>query len=291
MSGADGLRAQAGRLKRAIRSNITARSEQFARGLADAAEARAVRGRRAVMGNVVQRMAPALRSTFDDVQWTFISTRHIEEEVRALDKDSTLMSVGTGKGAADWLLALQFPQHNFLGTDITDRFPVDDLPSNLRFELLDLLHLPPGIGKVDVVFSAECLEHIEDDRAATDATLELLRPGGTMITIVPFANEEEQHDEALIAQEWENHEHFKPGYNPDTLGDLIRDRFDEVEFAGCYFRNQGARVRELATLLPRPTARDQFHLYELAACDIRTVTPVSRADGLGLKLVARGYRG
>ncbi len=70
-----------------------------------------------------------------------------------------------------------------------DRF---DPAADLR---ADLTALPLPSGSLDAVLSCHTLEHIPDDRAALAELARVLRPGGTLVLMVPYDNQRAATDE------------------------------------------------------------------------------------------------
>jgi SAM-dependent methyltransferase len=239
-----------------------------------------------------QSLFEPLKSMMSPVRWTFISTRHIEAVASGLEQGSRVLSVGCGTGACDVLLALRHSHLEFVATDIHDRFSWDSKPRNLTFRTLDIMNPDVGQDRFDLVYSVECLEHIEDDKTALDNMTGLLRSGGTLVIIVPFANEAERKSPELIKQELENHQHHRPGYNPNSFDGALLSPFEKVSFSNCYFREYGGFLRRLSDrLLPIEDLHTMTFLYYSAHIDIRESLVESRAEALGFKMIASNFQG
>lgn len=102
-----------------------------------------------------------------------------------------VLEVGAGTGRITDLiirdghfdeLAISEPSPYFFGR-LEDRFRSIPKTRLIQGEVADIVRTDRGY--FDVVFSVHVMEHIENDRAFVGQQLELLRPGGTLIILVP----------------------------------------------------------------------------------------------------------
>ncbi len=152
---------------------------------------------------------------------------HLADAVgRIPEPIASALAIGVGVGYQEAFLAGRFPGMRVLATDV-ERQIVDFPMKNLEFETLDLLAEPSG-ERFDLVFSIECLEHIEDYRTAFRHKAAMVRPGGYLYISVPFATREEQRDEDLRRAAWEENEHYTPGFAFEDLEELFEENGIEL---------------------------------------------------------------
>jgi SAM-dependent methyltransferase len=129
-----------------------------------------------------------------------------------------VLDAGCGDGLLALALAERHPGWRLLGVDLREellrvargRALARNLP-NVRFERADLTRAVPQDG-FDVVLAIECLEEIEDDRAALRVMASSLAPGGMMVVHVP-----ERSWQAVL-----------PG-SPSTWRDQVRQGYSAPE--------------------------------------------------------------
>lgn len=205
----------------------------------------------------------------------------------------TVLSVGSGEGLHEALLARRYGTTSVCGVDLREPQVELSLP-NLRYlqgNLLDsafAAQLPAS----DFVCSIECLEHIEDDRSIFARMAQLVRPGGALYLEVPFATELEQADPEVCRRELQNHEHVRPGYAASQLEDLARrNGLVPVEIAGAFWFPAQPTVwlahRHLGAAAIAPYWRTYLAIAEL---DVKTGLPQQRDEATGIKLLARRPR-
>lgn len=159
---------------------------------------------------------------------------HLADAVgRIPETPRSVLAIGVGVGYQEAFLAGRFPEMNVLATDV-ERQIVDFPMPNLAFEHLNLLD-PPRDDRYDLVFSIECLEHIEDWRTAFRHKAAMVRPGGYLYISVPFASADEQQDAELRRMAWEENEHYTPGFTFEELDGLFAENDIEVIHAANMF--------------------------------------------------------
>lgn len=116
-------------------------------------------------------------------------------ERRVLDLGS-----GTGYGAAYWA---ERGAGEVVGVDLDPgsvRFAQRRYRDpRLRFLCADVTHLPPRLGRFELVFSSNVFEHLTDVEAGLQAVEEHLAPGGVFLLVVPPIT-----DEASLAENLKN---------------------------------------------------------------------------------------
>ncbi|KAG8966161.1 hypothetical protein FRC05_002785 [Tulasnella sp. 425] len=105
----------------------------------------------------------------------------------SLDADSTpnIVDIGTGSGVWAIEMAEQFPHANVLGCDIVlPNHPSDAVPSNCRFEFLDV---NKDMNKLQPIFNVVHWRLVEPATSDSDHffydVARILRPGGVLIAI------------------------------------------------------------------------------------------------------------
>ena len=233
----------------------------------------------------------ALQDLFMLQSWTFLSFAHVDAVVRKLRPGSCVMSIGGGTGLlTDRVLSYRYPGIRFVGTDLRPAsFDHAVLPANLVVRSIDICAVR-GSFDFDLVYSVECLEHIEDDRLAVENMLSFLRPGGSLMAIVPFSPQEDRHDTRRLEEEQRRHGHVRLGYDPDDLKRLVDARsFSEVRLESCYWSHSAQLRKYKETVVPTLGAAVFHHLEILARQDIQIARLAkSRAEAVGLKLLAIG---
>jgi SAM-dependent methyltransferase len=148
-----------------------------------------------------------------------------------------------------------------------------------------------GQAGFDLVWSVECLEHIKDDALAVHNACSFVRPGGQLLLIVPFANQQEQKDPSVIQGE-RRFGHVVAGYDADRLTQLIgRDQFNEIRLENCYWRETYALRLYRNAVFPAMGSRVLVQLEALARTDIRPgALAENRTQALGIKVLATGRR-
>src|SRR4051812_12528675 len=79
-------------------------------------------------------------------------------------------------------MATEFPNSNFTSIDISDVFPVDDLPSNISFQKANVLHLPFPDRKFDYIFVRQINYGLTADQwpSALNEMTRVLKVGGIL---------------------------------------------------------------------------------------------------------------
>lgn len=245
------------------------------------------------IGYSASHLQTALQDLFMLQSWTFVSFAHVDAAIRKLRPGSSVMSIGGGKGLlTDRVLSHRNPGVRFVGTDLQPcSFDHVALPPNLVVRSLDIC-AARGRLEFDLVYSVECLEHIEDDRLAVENMLSFLRPSGSLMAIVPFSPQEDRQDTRRLEEEKRRHGHVRLGYDPDELRRLVDARnFSDVRLESCYWSHSSQLRSYKDAVVPTLGAPVFHHLEVLARHDIQPGRLAeSRAEAVGLKLLAIGKK-
>jgi malonyl-CoA O-methyltransferase len=109
-----------------------------------------------------------------------------------------ILDAGCGKGRFLRRLALQFPQIELSGLDLSDRM-LESLPKGITCLSGGLLDIPASEGSYDLVICCEALEHVVNVSAAIGELRRVLNKGGTLVIIDKNVNKLGQ----LRISEWE----------------------------------------------------------------------------------------
>lgn len=129
----------------------------------------------------------------------------IGQILAGLTASSDILDVGCANGYSTFLLHEAFPQHRFVGGDLSQKMIAQakarlcELPpekgGNLRFEAMDMLDLGRFQGSFDVVITMRALLNLPNSEAQWQAIGQIagcLRPGGQLIAIENFRNSQEK---------------------------------------------------------------------------------------------------
>ncbi len=203
---------------------------------------------------------------------------------------SSALSVGSGGGLHETWLARRNSGVSVCGVDLRAPYAGVELP-NLRFLQGNLLDqdFSALLPESDLVFSIECLEHIEDDRSVFARMAQLVRPGGHLYLEVPFATDSEQADPELCRRERETHEHVRPGYSATQLEGLARDYgLIPLEIAGAFWFPTQPTVWLAHLHLGGSAIAPHWRTFlAIAALDVKPGLPAHRAEATAIKMLAR----
>lgn len=213
---------------------------------------------------------------------------HVFERLAGLVPERVI-SVGSGRGFHETILALLFPEAEVLAIDLMKQvhaFERDNLKC-VQGSILDAQFVG-DIEKADFLFSIECLEHIEKDKDAFMAMASLVRPGGYFYLQLPFANAFERADPALCASEMSQFGHCTPGYDREQLAGMAMEAGLCVLDIGNVFWAPlqpmfWAAVERFGPQVISPYA---LQLMDLLQTDIRVEFGLHRGQCLGIKMLA-----
>jgi SAM-dependent methyltransferase len=217
----------------------------------------------------------------------FLRLAHLLHALDVTNDVTRVLSIGCGMGYHEAYLAARFAQ---LRVDAADmKLPEDEwrLP-NLRFQHLDIMN-PTGGMNYDLVFSIECLEHIEDYRTAFRNMAAKVAPGRYFYLSVPFASQDEQRDESARRTAWEVAEHYTPGFDFATL----QEYFGDAGFTILAARNMFycALAHPLNALMKHMDARDIENgladIVKLFLLDLRDDRVATSREAEGVWVLAR----
>lgn len=90
--------------------------------------------------------------------------------------------------------------------------------------------LPFADGEFDIVVVADMVEHVEHEAAFVAELARVLKPGGRLVVNTPHARDTALRRLRLrLGQTDEKHGHVRPGYTRESLGALLRSRFEVLE--------------------------------------------------------------
>lgn len=213
---------------------------------------------------------------------------HLADAIgRIPEAPRSVLAIGVGVGYQEAFLAGRFPEMTVLATDI-ERQIVDFPMPNLAFKEMNLLD-PPGDERYDLVFSIECLEHIEDWRTAFRHKAAMVRPGGALYISVPFASVSEQQDPELQKTAWEENEHFTPGFTFEDLEELFEENdLDVVHAANMFHLDVMVPLRNiLDRILPGELEFGIEHMVRLYLLDVREGRASSCREAEGIRFLGR----
>ena len=215
---------------------------------------------------------------------------HLLDAFRRAGPPRTVVSIGSGEGLHEALLARRFPSTEVCGVDLRRQQVELDLP-NLRYLQWNLLDeaFSATLPISDFVCSIECLEHIENDRSVFAKMVDLVRPGGSIYVEVPFASEAECADEAVCRRELEAHEHVRPGYPAARLAEMAREHgLVDVRIGGSFWFPVQPMVWLAQKSFDSSAVAAHWRTFlAVAELDLREGVPESRAEATGIKLLAR----
>lgn len=146
---------------------------------------------------------------------------HLLDALSRVGPVEKVISVGSGKGYHEALIARLIPGVSVTAVDIEPR-ELQVRPDNLQSITGDILDegFARTLGTADLVYSIECLEHIEQDGPAFAAMARLVGPSRHLYLQVPFASAAERADPDLRRRELETYGHCTPGYDAAQLREL-----------------------------------------------------------------------
>ena len=112
-----------------------------------------------------------------------------------LDRGADVADVGCGLGASTIIMAKAFPRSRFTGFDYhpesiaaaRERAERAGVADRVRFEVAAAKSYP---GRYDFVTFFDCLHDMGDPVGAAQRAHEALKPGGTVLLVEPFANDD-----------------------------------------------------------------------------------------------------
>lgn len=215
---------------------------------------------------------------------------HLFDAFRRTGPPRSVVSIGSGEGLHEALLARRFPSTQVCGVDLRQQ-QVELALSNLQYLQGNLLdrRFAATLPTSDFVCSIECLEHIEDDRAVFARMVELVRPGGALYVEVPFASEAECADEEIRRRELEAHEHVRPGYSAARLAALATEHgLVDISVAGAFWFPVQPMLWLAQKHLDATALSEHWRTFlAVAEMDLREGLPRSRAEATAIKMLAR----
>lgn len=214
---------------------------------------------------------------------------HLADAIERAGQVSSAISFGSGEGLHEVFLARARPGTSVLGVDLR-RSELEGLPPNVRFISGDLLDATfrATLPAADLVFSIECLEHIEDDVTVARAMAECLAPGGHFYLQVPFASRSEQADPALCENERRCFGHVRPGYDEEGLRALARIlELEVVCVAGTFWSPLQPVIWAAVEKFGAELGPHWRRILDLVRLDLRADVPKNRSEAIAIKMLAR----
>lgn len=201
----------------------------------------------------------------------------------------TILSVGSGGGLHEAVIARLHPDAVVIGVDLRAPY-VDVTLDNVRFLQGDLTDpsFVASLPSADFIYSIECLEHITEDRAVVASMASLVRPGGALYLQVPFASDEELLNADFVKEQWELHEHVRPGYSEKALREIVAANSLAAEaVSGAFWFPMQPLVWFAMERFGVDTLRDYWpEFVTLALTDLRDAVPSARSQATAIKILA-----
>lgn len=143
------------------------------------------------------------------------------------DKARAVLDAGSGGGLYAFRLARRYRTSSFLGVEI-DPARVKASQTQLRAERLANLEFvqgdltqSQGMGRYDLIYNVDVIEHIEDDRLAIRNLAQALRGGGRLVMHTPLAPQRHWFRRFDLDQRVQSL-HVREGYAVDDLLEKLR---------------------------------------------------------------------
>lgn len=214
---------------------------------------------------------------------------HLLEAVGSIPEiPSKIISIGSGKGYHEVLLAKLFPHSQIVAIDIEKQNHAHQV-GNLIGMQGDILSskFMSKVEKADFVYSIECLEHIEKDAAAFAAMASMTRSGGFFYLQVPYATDWERNDKETIQREFSMFGHCTPGYDGAQLQKLATDCSLNVKLIRNVFWTplQPMLWAAVEKFGPEIIHRYTVELIDLLMTDFRDEPANHRGQSTGIKML------
>ncbi len=96
-----------------------------------------------------------------------------------VSKAPVVVDLGCGRGEGVDLVRAVRPEARWIGADIVQSAEVDERRrSDAEFVTFDGIHLPWGDGEIDLVYTQQVFEHVEEPEPLLAEVARVLRPGG-----------------------------------------------------------------------------------------------------------------
>ena len=224
-------------------------------------------------------------------RWSYLRYIHLREGLqKALAEGNSIksfLSVGCGLGLAELALAIEYSHIHFYLTDfdatrykMAQNIVKDWSILNVEFGMYNALN--PSPTKYDFVASIEVLEHIENDAIAFKNMCKTAER--YLFCLVPFATNAMNADRKLRDYVWRKHEHYRCGYNTNSLIELAQNNAKRVlTIRGCYWQDAGFKLRKTQDELSNDCIlSSRLDLIELGKTDIREDIPIDRNQLSGI---------
>lgn len=156
------------------------------------------------------------KHSVDEVKYRWVARLRAEKSQRYVQSTDTVLEYGVGSG---WNLA-ELRCGRRLGYDVATFLKDDVEKRDIRF-LSDISEIEPG--SVDFVLSHHTLEHLLHPAAALETLHRVLRPGGTLLLIVPL-----EFGSRTLRIDPNDPNHHLYSWNVQTLANLVGECGYEV---------------------------------------------------------------
>jgi hypothetical protein len=222
--------------------------------------------------------------------WRYLRYLHLRDFIfRFRENIVTVCSCGSGLGFAELAVALEFPDIEFLITDVVfppgrpNYFKAMDLVmrwniKNIRFGVWDLLQ--PSCRQYDAVVSTEVLEHIQNANIAMQHML-----GASIYStyiLVPYADAKTNANAESRLDAYLKHEHFVCGFDEEYFRGFNNKN---VDVFGTYWHDRGCVLRERIASMPNEDIDKYFDDILSMANDDITTTPPEKGKCAGVKAI------
>lgn len=234
-----------------------------------------------VPGSELKMMAAQrLLGLADALKMIGLPSRHGEE--------MTILSIGSGEGKHEAVLAGRFPNWKIVATDLSIPAISAETTGNLEFRQQNILDWPEN-RDFDLVYSIECLEHIKEYAVAFKHICGKVRQGGWLYLSLPFANLEEQACVQLQKREWDNHRHYVPGFsNADLIGLCRANGLTPFKTSAIFNPEPRASLNQMLNAIKRDYFSILPNLVAILALDFQwDYIPANRNEAVGIRMLAQ----
>jgi SAM-dependent methyltransferase len=225
----------------------------------------------------------------------FLRLAHLADSFGQTKDVETILSVGCGEAYQESFLAGRFPQVRVDATDVSleeSQINQNSFP-NIQFQQLDILQVD-STPEYDLVMSIECLEHIQDYEKAFQNMAAKVKPGKYFYLSVPFASKEEQQDPKLCQKEWQEFQHYVPGFSFEDLTRMFsKNGFRILQATNMFYVPLEQNINSWLSLMNGENLEQAMpYIIQLFLLDVANKQYTCRNDGvvgirfLGQKMTA-----
>lgn len=218
--------------------------------------------------------------------WRYLRYLHAREVILLTENIKSVLVIGVGHGLAELALAIEFPEINFVLTDYDGASHSTNKTKylirewniqNVVFDVVDILN-PSFDKKFDMVYSVEVLEHIQNDKLASENMIKL--SNRYVFCLVPFSEDELNSSKERRDYVFQKHGHYVCGYNPIMLKELFPN---PILVRGCYWSNFGFLFRQKITnMTTEEIDTNMIELMKEAQNDLSDDIPINQKQAQGI---------